>query len=117
MGNLKRYNTDLYDLVSQEKMTLEDAENVAKSRKVSQGDSKQSQSVANVAVNDNVNVLQNIFLFYCANYTSIISVYTTGKGYTVDQFRYCSLVIFFPLLCLGSFSKYNSIIISSHKKT
>ena len=59
MGNLKRYNTDLYDLVSQDKMTLEDAENVAKSRKASQGDSKQSQSVANVAVNDNDNVNVN----------------------------------------------------------
>jgi len=60
MGNLKRYNLDLYDLVSQNKMTLEDAENVAKSRKASQGDSKQSQSVANVAVNDNVNVNDNV---------------------------------------------------------
>jgi len=40
-------------------MTLEDAENVAKSRKASQGDSKQSQSVANVAVNDNVSVNVN----------------------------------------------------------
>jgi len=60
MGNLKRYNLDLYDLVSQNKMTLEEAENVAKSRKASQGDSKQSQSVANVAVNDNVNVNVNV---------------------------------------------------------
>ncbi len=59
MGNLKRYNTDLYDLVNQNKMSLEEAENVAKSRKASQGDSKQSQSVANVAVNDNVNVNVN----------------------------------------------------------
>ena len=60
MGNLKRYNLDLYDLVSQNKITLDEAEKVAKSRKASQGDSKQSQSVANVAVNDNVNVNVNV---------------------------------------------------------
>jgi len=56
VGNLKRYNPDLYNRFNSGKITLEKAEDIAKSRKVSQGDSEPSQPVANLAVNDNVTV-------------------------------------------------------------
>lgn len=52
MGNLKKYQSDLYDKVKAKEITLEEAEEVAKSRKI-------SQSIAKVAVNDNVNVTVN----------------------------------------------------------
>tara|TARA_R110000822_G_scaffold17244_6_gene58283 strand:- start:1168 stop:1905 length:738 start_codon:yes stop_codon:yes gene_type:complete len=55
MGNLKRYHKDLYLKVVDEKLTLYEAENVAKSRKASPSD----KIVANLAVNDNVNVNDN----------------------------------------------------------
>jgi Family of unknown function (DUF6291) len=48
-GNLKKYNLDLFNLFEQGKYTLDQAENIAKSRKT-------SHSVANVAVSDSVNV-------------------------------------------------------------
>lgn len=60
MGNLKRYNLDIYNDVLSNKITLEDAENLAKSRKVSQGDSPLSLPIAKLAVNDNVNVNVNV---------------------------------------------------------
>jgi len=60
MGNLKRYNIDIYNDVLSNKITLEQAENIAKSRKVSQGDSPLSPPIAKLAVNDNVNVNVNV---------------------------------------------------------
>ena len=60
MGNLKRYNIDLYNDVVSNKISLKDAENLAKSRKVSQGDSGLSLPIAKLAVNDNVNVNVNV---------------------------------------------------------
>lgn len=56
MGNLKRWNTDLYDLVLSGKMGTDEAVKIAEHRKTSLGDSKGSQTVANVADNVNVNV-------------------------------------------------------------
>ena len=52
LGNLKRYNPDLYDKVKEEKISLEEAQSIAKDRKDSQSDTK-------LAVNDNVNVNVN----------------------------------------------------------
>ncbi len=57
MGNLKRYHLDLFELVNSDKMNLEDAENVAKSRKVSQSDVSDRKTRLNV--NDNVTVSVN----------------------------------------------------------
>ena len=54
LGNLKRWNLDLYDKVVANEMTLQDAEIIAKSRKTSHPDNpsrKGSQGVANIAVN------------------------------------------------------------------
>ena len=63
MGNLKRYYLDLFELVNSDKMNLEDAENVAKTRKVSPSDVSDRKTRLNVndnvtvsvSVNDNVN--------------------------------------------------------------
>lgn len=56
LGNIKRWNIDLYNEIILEKITLEEAENIAKHRKTSLPDEKASPRIANVAVNDNVNV-------------------------------------------------------------
>lgn len=52
LGNLKRWNLDLYDKVISKELTIEEAENVAKNRIC-------DNRIANVAVNDNVNVNVN----------------------------------------------------------
>jgi hypothetical protein len=66
LGNLKRWNNDLYIQVLDKKISLEEAINIAKGRKESHSDNVDttlSQTVANVAVNvtvnDNVNVNVN----------------------------------------------------------
>lgn len=55
LGNLKRWNEDLYNNVIDKKITLEEAENIAENRKVSHTDVKPSHTIAKIAVNDNVN--------------------------------------------------------------
>jgi hypothetical protein len=60
MGNLKRWNPDLYESVNKGLITLEDAQKVAKSRIVSHSDNNLSHSVAPVAVNVNDNVSVNV---------------------------------------------------------
>lgn len=52
IGNLKRWHEDLYLKLKAEKITLEEAENIANNRKVSHSD----KSIANIADNVNVNV-------------------------------------------------------------
>jgi hypothetical protein len=59
LGNLKRWNLDLYNLVLTEVNTLEEAEKIAISRKASLPDSSLSPTIANIAVNDTVNVTVN----------------------------------------------------------
>lgn len=59
MGNLKRYNLDLYNKVTIGDIGLEEAENLAKSRKVSPSevsDRNSSQLIAKLAVTDTVTV-------------------------------------------------------------
>jgi hypothetical protein len=53
LGNLKRWNKDLYKKVVSKKLTLTDALTIANNRKTSLSD----KSIANVAVNDTVNVI------------------------------------------------------------
>ena len=57
LGNLKRWNKDLYDQVMNNKLDLNDACNIAESRRKSHSDNVQSQPIAEIAVNDNVNVI------------------------------------------------------------
>lgn len=62
LGNLKRYYSDLYDQVCKNEITLEDAEILAKTRKDSPSDKpdrKDSQDVANLAVNVTDTVIVN----------------------------------------------------------
>jgi len=56
LGNLKRWHKDLYDKVINNQIELNEAINIAESRKVSHTDNLQSQPIAKIAVNDNVNV-------------------------------------------------------------
>lgn len=60
LGNLKRWNNDLYINVMSEIITLDEALNIAESRKLSQCDVLLSQTVAKIAVNDNVSVTDNV---------------------------------------------------------
>ena len=59
LGNLKKYNIDLYNNVQSNLLSIEDAEQIAKNRKASQPDSVATKSIAKLAVNDNVNVNVN----------------------------------------------------------
>lgn len=57
-GNLKRWNNDLFLLVESNKMTLQDAENLAKNRKTSVSDkiiANATKTSHKIAVNDNDN--------------------------------------------------------------
>ena len=56
MGNLKRWNIELYFKVVNKLITLEEAEQIADNRIVSHTDTNQSHGIASIAVNDNVNV-------------------------------------------------------------
>jgi len=63
LGNLKRWNKDLYANVVAKKTTLEEAIIIANDRKASHpvaNGRKRSQTVANIAVNDNVTVNGNV---------------------------------------------------------
>lgn len=59
IGNLKRWNIDLYNKVISGEMKIEEGEKIAKHRKTSLPDSTQSTPIANIAVNDNVSVSVN----------------------------------------------------------
>ncbi len=59
MGNLKRWNLDLYNKVVLEEITIDEAENIAKHRRTSLPDVCESHRVANIAVNDSVSVNVN----------------------------------------------------------
>lgn len=60
LGNLKRWNKDLYEKVVSGEMDILEADNIAKNRKSSPSD----KFIANVAVNvnDNVTVNDNVFI-------------------------------------------------------
>lgn len=60
VGNLKRWHVDLYNQFVSKELTIEQAEIIANNRKVSQSDKVQSQPIAKIAVNDNVNVTVNV---------------------------------------------------------
>jgi len=57
IGNIKRWNIDLYNKLIADEITLEEAENIAKHRKTSLGDKNNTgatKNVANIAVSDTV---------------------------------------------------------------
>jgi hypothetical protein len=55
LGNLKKYNLDLFEKVVAEKLTIDEAQSIAKTRKASQSDKVVANLAVNVNVNDNVN--------------------------------------------------------------
>jgi len=59
LGNLKRWHKDLYDKVIDNQLEFDNALNIAESRKASHTDNMQSQPIAEIAVNDNVNDINN----------------------------------------------------------
>lgn len=67
LGNIKRWNLDLYNKVLEKKITIEEAEEIATGRKVSHtdgiaihSDQTPSDSIASIAVNVNDNVNGNV---------------------------------------------------------
>lgn len=59
LGNLKRWNPDIYDKVIKRTITIEEAEIIALNRRTSQPDILPSQTIAKIAVNVNDNVTVN----------------------------------------------------------
>lgn len=59
IGNLKRWNPDLYKQVTEQKIDIDEAVKIAEHRKTSHSDISESLRVAKIAVNDNVNVTVN----------------------------------------------------------
>lgn len=62
IGNLKRWNIDLYNQVKDEELSLDEAENIANNRKTSLSDGNDTcatNNIAPIAVNDNVTVTVN----------------------------------------------------------
>jgi len=59
LGNLKKYNTDLYDNVISDKITLIEAQNIAKTRTATLSEKNLAKLAVNDNVNDNVNVITN----------------------------------------------------------
>ena len=59
-GNLKRWNIDLYNKYKDGEISLNDAVEIAKGRKVSPPDILPSPPIANIAVNDTVNVKDTV---------------------------------------------------------
>ena len=62
LGNLKRWNNDLYLQVLDKTITIEAAEIIANNRKVSHTDKVQSQSIAKIAVTDKVIVKDTVIV-------------------------------------------------------
>lgn len=56
LGNLKRWNPDLFKKVSDGQLDVDEACSIADSRKTSHTDSTSSQTVGSIAVNDSVSV-------------------------------------------------------------
>lgn len=83
LGNLKRWNLDLYDLVIKMQMSIEEAEKIAQDRKESQSIAvrqNESQSIASIAVSDNVsdNVIVKV---------NKIEERKTAFGYSLKNFE------------------------------
>lgn len=63
LGNLKRWNLDLYELVIKMQMSIDEAEIIAHNRKESQSIAlrqNESQNIANIAVSENVIVSDSV---------------------------------------------------------
>lgn len=78
LGNLKRWNIDLYNQVINNEIDLQNAINIASSRRASHTDDIPSHTIASVAVNDSVTVnvnetIKSILVDKMENLSSFIS--------------------------------------------
>ena len=80
LGNIKKYNIDLYNQIQSDSITLEQAEEIAKHRKASPPDSVASKKVANVADNVNVNVNVNNIEERKVNFANSLKPYLSLYG-------------------------------------
>lgn len=92
MGNLKRWNNDLYLKVINKSISLEEAEKIASGRKASPPDKKASPPIAKIAVKDNVNVNVNDIVKVKDNNKLKSKVYSKEVN---DCFNIC--LKFFPV--------------------
>jgi hypothetical protein len=60
LGNLKRWHNDLYKQVIENQLSIDEAQTIALSRKVSHTDKVQSQPIAKIAVNVTANVNETV---------------------------------------------------------
>jgi hypothetical protein len=90
MGNLKRYNIDLFNKVESHLIMLEEAEELAKHRKASPPDSPPTKKVANVADNVNVSVNVNNIEERKVNFANSLKPYLSiyGKDMLNDFYAY-----------------------------
>ena len=102
IGNLKRWNKDLYTQVIKGKLSLESAENTVKNRKtsgsdvcdanLSHSDFCESQKSQSIAVNDNVNdIYKYNTLSEIENFNVALKEYTGNKQYFYLAYRYWEL--------------------------
>lgn len=93
LGNLKRYNPEIYKKVQGKEITLNEGLELAKTRKTSQSD----KIVANVAVNDNdndnVNVNDNVIIDKSINNKKEIDVDAIFEKYKISYKKYASELI------------------------
>lgn len=79
IGNLKRYHLDIYNRFNNNELTIDEAEELAKSRKPSLSeisDNSTSQNVASVAVTDTVTVTDTVIKKEANAYASQIAEYS-----------------------------------------
>lgn len=90
LGNLKKYNLDLYNDVQSNKYTLEEAEELAKHRKASPPDSIAIKPIAKLAVNVNDNVNVNNIEERKVNFANSLKPYLSiyGKDMLNDFYGY-----------------------------
>ena len=90
VGNLKRWQKDLYKQYKKGEITLEEAESISLSRKTSPPDEWRSGSVGFIAVNDNVNDNDNNSVCIYSAFAHLKITHTEveklrEKGYTQEQ--------------------------------
>lgn len=87
LGNLKRYNLDLYEKVKSEDITLKEAQRIAKTRIAEQSETKLAvNDNVNVNVNDSVNVSTNVDVEEKAD-DVFLNIRKNYKGYANQLYK------------------------------
>lgn len=80
LGNIKKYHIDLFNQIQSNAITLEEAEEIAKTRKASPPDSVATKTVAKVADSVNVNVNVNNIEERKENFANSLKPYLSIYG-------------------------------------